>query len=123
MAKSKLTRLKPTLSKLEPRIGYASTKTRAQRRYENAPWRRWKDTARWKRMRLQVFVRDGFVCCKCGKVEGDSSKLTADHITPHRGNEALFWDISNVQTVHTTWHNANKQQEEQDSYHTRGIWY
>jgi 5-methylcytosine-specific restriction protein A len=32
-----------------------------------------------------------------------------DHILPHRGDEALFWAESNLQTVSKTYHDKEKQ--------------
>ncbi|MFC3169415.1 HNH endonuclease signature motif containing protein [Paracoccus fontiphilus] len=35
-----------------------------------------------------------------------------DHITPHRGNQALFWKRSNWQALCTPCHNRHKQRQE-----------
>lgn len=88
-----------------------------------APWKRWYDTARWKKARMDTFVRDGFTCRMCGKLEGDTSKLTCDHIKPHRGNATLFWDPENRQTLCTSpCHVKHKQALEQGSRHQKGVW-
>lgn len=78
------------------------------------PWRRWFNTARWKRLRLKVFERDLFTCqCGCGVIEPDTSKLVGDHIIPHRGDPRLFWDDGNVQTLRKSpCHDEKKQREE-----------
>lgn len=88
-----------------------------------APWVRWYKTARWQRLRWLVLVRDMFTCRKCRRIESDTSKLVADHIEPHRGNEALFWDETNLQCLCKVCHDKTKQAEEQSSLHTRGVWY
>ena len=36
----------------------------------------------------------------------------ADHITPHRGDEALFWDMCNGQCLCKRCHDRDKQREE-----------
>ena len=35
-----------------------------------------------------------------------------DHRIPHRGDQALFWDKSNWQSMCTTHHSSDKQREE-----------
>jgi 5-methylcytosine-specific restriction endonuclease McrA len=46
-------------------------------------------------------------------VEGNTSKLVADHKKPHRGNEHLFWDDTNLTTLCASCHSSAKQREEQ----------
>lgn len=89
------------------------------------PWRRWYKTARWRALRLKVFLRDLFTCAnpKCMHVEGDTSLLVCDHIKPHRGDERLFWDEANLQTMCKHCHDSLKQAEEQSSIAHRGVWY
>lgn len=90
-----------------------------------APWKAWYKTARWRALRLKVFLRDLYACQRpgCGRIESDTSKLVCDHITPHRGSERLFWDEANLQTLCKACHDTVKQAEEQASLHTRGVWY
>jgi 5-methylcytosine-specific restriction protein A len=87
------------------------------------PWKAWYKTARWRALRLKVFLRDLYTCRKCGRIEGDTSKLVCDHIDPHRGDERRFWDEANLQTLCAECHNRLKQAEEQASLHQRGVWY
>ena len=68
--------------------------------------------ARWQKLRWSVLVRDLFACQMCKCVEADTSKLVADHRTPHRGDEALFWDASNLQCLCKDCHDRLKQAEE-----------
>lgn len=92
-------------------------------RPRSPPWKRWYKTKRWQDLRLRVFVRDRFTCqCGCGRIEGNTSLLVADHIKPHRGDQRLFWDEDNVQTMLKTCHDTEKQAAEQGSLHTRGVW-
>lgn len=78
------------------------------------PWRKWYKTAEWRRLRLDIFKRDHFTCQwpGCGRVEGNTSKLVADHRTPHRGSERLFWDRGNLWTLCKPCHDGAKQREE-----------
>jgi 5-methylcytosine-specific restriction endonuclease McrA len=87
------------------------------------PWRAWYSTARWQALRRKVLLRDLFTCSKCGRLEGNTSLLVCDHIKPHRGDERLFWDETNLQTLCKSCHDTIKQQEEQASLAHRGVWY
>src|SRR5262245_28329589 len=70
---------------------------------DNLEWRKWYFTQAWTHpqhgLRMEVLKRDGFRCTQCGRLEPDTSKLVAHHIVPHRGDRALFWDLSNLTTV------------------------
>lgn len=37
------------------------------------------------------------------------NSAVVDHIIPHRGDLALFWDESNLHAVSKTWHDKHKQ--------------
>jgi 5-methylcytosine-specific restriction endonuclease McrA len=87
------------------------------------PWRRWYKTARWQALRLEVFLRDLFRCRRCGYADANTANLVCDHVVPHRGDERLFWDIDNLQTLCKPCHDGEKQREEQESRHHRGVWY
>jgi 5-methylcytosine-specific restriction endonuclease McrA len=58
----------------------------------------------------------------CGRIEADTSKLVADHIMPHRGDERLFWDEANLQCLCKACHDGVKQAAEQGSVQMRGVW-
>lgn len=45
-----------------------------------------------------------------------------NHKRPHRGDERLFWDPNNLETVSKAVHDSEIQREEQDSLHQRGVW-
>ena len=51
-------------------------------------------TKQWRMMRKKIVQRYPY-CAVCGGIE----KLHVDHIHPPRGNEALFFDIQNVQVL------------------------
>jgi 5-methylcytosine-specific restriction endonuclease McrA len=84
------------------------------RRRDARPYRRWYKTARWQRLSRSVIERDGFICQwpGCGKFEPKRSMLVADHRTPHRGDETLFWDENNLWTLCKPCHDSRKQREE-----------
>lgn len=91
-----------------------------------APWRRWYKTARWQRLRLEVFERDLFTCQKTGVllvgVHPAPNSPVAHHDEEHRGNETLFWDKANIITVSKAWHDSEAQAAEQASLQQRGVW-
>lgn len=71
------------------------------------------DTRRWRKLRHEVFARDLFTCQMCGRLEGDTSKLVADHRIPHMGMADRFFDKSNLWTLCASpCHNKIKQAEE-----------
>jgi 5-methylcytosine-specific restriction endonuclease McrA len=60
---------------------------------------------------LDVLVAALFTCAMCRRTEA-SARLVADHIIPHRGDEALFWDRTNLQCLCKTCHDGHKQRAE-----------
>ena len=66
-----------------------------------------------------LFPGEPFLWPKCqqtgvilmGKDPAHDSPV-ADHILPHRGDPALFWDEQNLQTVSKAWHDREKQRRE-----------
>lgn len=70
----------------------------------------------WSLLR-QEHLRKEPLCRRCnelGRVNGGSRKapLVVDHIVPHRGDRALFFDPSNLQTLCKAHHDSVKQREE-----------
>lgn len=80
--------------------------------------RRWYNSAAWKAkphgLRWQCLVRDQFTCQwpGCGRIVADTSQLVADHIEPHRGQRARFFDLGNLQTLCKKCHDTHKQRAE-----------
>ena len=60
----------------------------------NRDVRKWYYTERWKRLRNQVLLEQYHRCATCGHTE---LSLDIDHIQPHQGNPALFWNRANLQ--------------------------
>jgi 5-methylcytosine-specific restriction enzyme A len=121
----RLTNIKPTLKTIGTGIGWlqqdANPITHDQRRAIESPWRRWYNTARWKRLRAAIFLRDTYTCKMCGRLQGDTSKLVCDHVTPHRGKPERFWDETNLQTLCASpCHSKHKQAMEQAQ--PPGVW-
>jgi len=107
---SRLPRMAPRVTAMRPTL--ASPKDEAGRtryRREVTPWRKWYDTARWKRLRWSVLTRDLFICQMCKRAEPDTSQLVADHKIPHRGDAALFWNPDNIVCLCKSCHDGAKQ--------------
>ncbi|MEH3103448.1 MAG: HNH endonuclease signature motif containing protein [Sphingomonas phyllosphaerae] len=106
---SNLSKLKPTLGSLPP-----VERTASAERQLFSPWRTWYKSARWRALRLLVFARDLYTCQwrGCGFTTANTSLLVADHRKPHRGDEGLFWDFDNLQTLCKPCHDRHKQRVE-----------
>jgi 5-methylcytosine-specific restriction protein A len=116
-----LSTLKPLISSTRHTITKAKPMTREQGRVQRAPWRNWYGLKRWKDMRWEVLTEARFTCQMCGLLDGDTSKLVADHRKPHRGDPVLFWDRSNLQCLCEACHSTTKQKEEQAM--PVGVWW
>jgi len=85
---------------------------RDDRSAEAQAYRRLYKTARWQALRMRVLVRDLMTCQVCGKLEGNSAQLVANHIEPHKGDEALFWSEANLAATCKTCHDSAIQRDE-----------
>ena len=83
---------------------------------EAAAYRHLYRSSAWQRHRWAILVRDQFTCQSCGKLEGKTSQLVADHKTPHRGDLDLFWSQANLWTLCKPCHDRDKQSEERTGY-------
>lgn len=111
----RLTTLRPRLGGLRPRLaGLPDDRQAFDRDRDRQPWRKWYKMARWQKLRMSVLVRDLFTCQwqGCGRIEPDTSQLVADHHRPHRGDEQLFWDETNLWCLCKPCHDSAKQREE-----------
>lgn len=68
-------------------------------------WNRLYNTTRWKSARYH-FLLSHTDCIVCGK-----SATEVDHIIPHRGDIALFWDSNNWQPLCNSCHSAKTAKE------------
>lgn len=110
---AKLSNLGPLVQPLRPVLSYGDDHSGTHKSRDQAQhWRRWYKTADWQRLRWSVLSRDLFTCRRCGRIEADTSQLVADHIDPHRGDRAKFWDADNLQCLCAPCHNGAKQAEE-----------
>lgn len=54
---------------------------------------------KFRKLRLQVFLRDGEVCAKCGTAPSPGISLTVDHIKPVSLYPDLFYNLDNLQVL------------------------
>lgn len=110
----KLKAMPSLLSPMPSRLGAPLPTEEARDKYraKTQPWRAWYKTPRWRAARMACFVRDGFTCQRCGRLEGDTSKLVCNHRKPHRGDARLFWDEDNHMTACKPCHDGPIQAEE-----------
>lgn len=81
----------------------ADKRTAAQRGYDS----------RWRRARDAFLSRAENVLCRMCQEDGRITKAAVvDHIKPHRGDAALFWDEGNWQPLCRRCHDSRKQAEE-----------
>jgi 5-methylcytosine-specific restriction protein A len=71
---------------------------RPSRPFEGAVRSNYYGSSRWKALARQA-VRDAPYCEACGASRADGAILEAHHRTPPRGNEELFFDRGNLQTL------------------------
>lgn len=66
---------------------------------------------KWQKAREQ-FLRENPLCVLCTTQGVVTVATVVDHITPHRGDQSLFWRRSNWQSLCSTHHSRDKQLEE-----------
>ena len=76
---------------------------RSLRDPDYAETRRWFKLVAWQRLRAQVLREQPF-CVVCLRHGRRMVATDVDHIVPHRGNAALFWDRNNLQSLDKACH-------------------
>lgn len=66
---------------------------------------------RWQQARLD-HLRMHPLCVYCDQAGRVEAATIVDHVVPHRGDQALFWDRSNWQSLCAACHSSRKQREE-----------
>lgn len=121
---ARLKTVKPRLKPAPLRLSAPAITNRDKRRYTELPWRPNYGTARWQKLRVEIWVRDGFICqatgiLLIGKYPAPNSPM-ADHIIPAHefwwdGRRDLFWDPENLQTLSKEYHDTGKQKQEAEA--------
>ena len=102
----------PMMPRTHKPIGSLTEQERNAARYA----RRSKAIARlynwnWRRAR-HVYLIEHPLCCYCQREDRLRPASVVDHITPHRGDDALFWNPDNWQPLCAPCHDSAKQREE-----------
>lgn len=80
-------------------------RTSAQRGYGN----------RWKKARA-TYLNNNPLCAMCKRHGHVTAATVVDHIEPHRGDQALFWNKANWQPLCKRCHDSTKQRIEKRGY-------
>lgn len=59
--------------------------------------------SRWQQARLS-FLAANPLCVECKAAGVITEATTVDHVIPHRGDQSLFWDVNNWQSLCTHHH-------------------
>jgi 5-methylcytosine-specific restriction protein A len=68
-------------------------------------------TGAWERARA-AYLRKHPLCKHCGEAGRIEPATVVDHIKPHRGDRALFWDSANWQPLCKPHHDAKTARED-----------
>lgn len=66
--------------------------------------------ARWRKARVR-FLGANPLCVHCLSTGRTTVAVVVDHITPHRGDQGLFWDEANWQALCVICHNRKSASE------------
>lgn len=107
---------KPRIKTLQPRVAAAKV-ARVQSAPSPTSWRAGMTSAergygyKWQQAR-DGYLRLHPLCVMC-RADGLVTLATVvDHIEPHRGDQRLFWDSENWQSLCATHHSGEKQRQE-----------
>nr|WP_288358226.1 HNH endonuclease signature motif containing protein [uncultured Pseudomonas sp.] len=104
------------LTTLKPRIGNQPARVAVM---QPDSWRSDKQSStqrgygyKWQKAREHHLAANP-LCVYCQRQGLVTAASVVDHITPHRGDMAMFWDPENWQSLCTSCHSSVKQREEQ----------
>ena len=66
---------------------------------------------RWQQARIR-FLEQHPLCVMCDGRGQITAATVVDHIDPHRGDQAKFWNVSNWQALCASCHSSIKQAQE-----------
>lgn len=77
--------------------------------------------SRWRKYRSD-FLQAHPLCAECQRNNRVTLATVVDHVIPHKGDKALFWDIRNHEALCTKCHNRKTAKEDMGSWDTyKGI--
>ena len=74
-------------------------------------YRRWYAKAAWRKLRAEQLQKQPW-CRLCAEMDRWTRATVVDHRKPHRGDEALFFDPGNLDSLCRLHHNCTKQRLE-----------
>ena len=80
------------------------------------PWRKWYLTPAWRQNRATQLARHPW-CVRCWAMGKQVRASVADHVAPHRGDAALFWQ-GRLQSLCMACHSSDKAHIELHGYST-----
>jgi 5-methylcytosine-specific restriction protein A len=66
---------------------------------------------KWRKVRL-AFLQSNPLCVRCQSEGRVKAATDVDHIVPHRGDQAMFWDVSNYQALCHSHHSEKTATED-----------
>ena len=105
----RLTAARPVLAAPKDEAGRSQFRrdTKGHNLYDSRRWRGSDAKGGRDGLRYQVLLDALFTCAMCGRMR-EPSGLVADHKTPHKGDETLFFDRENLQCVCKPCHDSAK---------------
>ncbi len=81
----------------------------------SSPWHHLYNTKRWYRLRWKQLQAEPLcrLCAALGKVV---AATVVDHIKAHKGDEAIFYDASGLQSLCKHCHDSIKQRQEKSGH-------
>lgn len=67
--------------------------------------------SRWRKARAAYLARHP-LCAQCARKGRIAAASVVDHIVPHKGDQALFWDVANWQPLCKPCHDAKTARED-----------
>lgn len=104
------------LTNIKPRLATIRTE-RVRSTVDSTSWRAGKTSTergygyRWQQAR-ERFLSAHPLCCYCTREGRVGAATVVDHREPHRGDQRLFWDETNWQSLCKTHHDSDKRREE-----------
>lgn len=77
----------------------------------NRPYKKLYNSSRWQDLRRYVLNKQS-LCVECLKNNRITPATVVDHIKPHKGNEDLFYDINNLQSLCKSCHDRKTAKED-----------
>lgn len=75
------------------------------------PYKKLYKSTRWQQLRKHVLNQQP-LCVECLKSKRITPATVVDHIKPHKGDEMLFYDINNLQSLCKSCHDRKTAKED-----------